>query len=474
MAQSSTNGDASSVLDFKPPQGVVLPPREIRNIAEKTAGYVARNGIVFEERIREKEIKNPKFSFLQPGDAFHAYYLWRLSEVKEGRGTTIATGRAGEAPAPVQEKPKGPPKPPDFRFSPRMPRMNQKDLEVVRLTALYVAKHGRQWMTGLAQREAGNPQFQFLIPNHTFHNFFQDLIDQYSTLVKEGGLGGEGSKLQDERIAELKLNLDDKYHKLSKARQRAEWIRFQEEEKQKKDLEEEEKRLEFARIDWNDFIVVETIVFTESDEQANLPPPTILADLQYASLEEKKQVSVSANLRIEEAMPTDEETTYNGYPAPVQPPAQVQVPAPAQLTYPLPVHSAAAQTQPAPSVPQAGSPTPALAAQAAPASPAALRAPDPVLATDEDRIRERAEARARLQQAQEEARGPAPPMKIKENYIPRAAQRAATKADIQYALCPNCKQQIPMDELEQHMRSESSQFILFFFCLCRLPIACAN
>ena len=465
MAQSSTNGDASSILDFKPPQGVVLPPREIRNIAEKTAGYVVRNGVVFEERIREKENKNPKFSFLQPGDAFHAYYLWRLSEIKEGRGTTIATGRAGEAPAPVEEKPKGPPKPPDFCFSPRMPRMNQKDLEVVRLTALYVAKHGRQWMTGVAQREAGNPQFQFLIPNHTFHNFFQHLVDQYSTLIKGGGLGGEGGKLQQEHIAELKHNLEDKYHKLSNARKRAEWLRFQEEEKQKKDLEEEEKRLEFARVDWNDFIVVETIVFTESDEQANLPPPTSLADLQYASLEEKKQVSVSANLRIEEAMPTDEDTTYNVYPGPEQPPAPVQVPAPVQLTYPLPVHSAPPQTQPVASVPQSGSPTPALAGEAALASPAAPPGPEPVPATDEDRIRERTEARARLQQAQEEARGAAPPMKIKENYIPKAAQRAATKADIQYALCPNCKQQIPMDELDQHMRSKLSKSVIFFLNL---------
>lgn len=458
MAPTSVNGDAISSLDFKPPQGVVLPPREIRHIAEKTAGYVARNGVMFEQRIREKESKNPKFSFLQPDDAFNPYYLWRLSEIKEGRGTTIAAGRAGEASTPAETKPKGPPKPPDFSFSPRMPRINQKDLEVVRLTALYVAKHGRQWMTGLAQREAGNPQFQFLIPNHTFHNFFQHLVDQYSTLLREGGLAGEGGKSREERIKELKHNQEDKYHKLVNARQRAEWIRYQEEEKQKKDLEEEEKRLEFARIDWNDFRVLETIIFTEDDEHANLPPPTTLADIQYASLEEKKQLSVSANLRIEEAMPTDDDApvSYNAYPAPAQPQAQPPSYAPdqPQPTYPLPVHPAGPHSQQSPATPDSRSPAPPTQ------SVYSLPAAPPAQLTDEARIQERADARERMQQAKADARSASAPIKIRENYVPRAATKASTKGGVQYALCPNCKQQIPMDELEHHMKGDNLYPIL--------------
>ena len=57
-----------------------------------------------------------------------------------------------------------------------------------------------------------------------------------------------------------------------------------------------------------------------------------------------------------------------------------------------------------------------------------------------------------MHQAQAEARGGIAPIKIKENYVPRAAQRAANKS--QMALCPNCKQQIPINELDEHMRSE--------------------
>ncbi|TEA19886.1 Sorting nexin-3 [Colletotrichum sidae] len=430
MATPATNGDAAAALDnLKPPEGVVLPPREIRNVLEKTAGYVARNGLVFEDRIRDKERSNPKFSFLNATDAYHAYYQWRLDEVKAGRGTAIAAGRANDAAAPAEQKPKGPPKPPDFQFSARMPRINQKDLEFIRLTALFVAKNGRQFMTQLAQREAGNPQFQFLIPNHTFHNFFQHQVDQYTTLLRASGLTGEGGKVEQERIAGVQQNVDDKYHVLSRAKQRAEYSRFQETEKVLKEEEDEKKRLEFARIDWSDFVVVETIVFTDADDHANLPPPTNLSDLQYASLEERNKASISSNLRIEEAMPGEEDSTYSAYP---------------QATHTLPVHTGYAPQQPY----QHQAPPPQQPYQNGPPRRSAEEE------EEERRIQERTEARAREQQARAEARGGTAPMKIKENYVPRALQRAANKQSVQMALCPNCKQQIPMNELDEHMRIE--------------------
>jgi splicing factor 3A subunit 1 len=438
MASAATNGDAAAALDdIKPPAGVVLPPREIRNVLEKTAGYVARNGFVFEDRIREKERSNPKFSFLNDTDAYYAFYQWRLEEIKAGRGTAIAAGRANESATPLPEKPKGPPKPPDFQYSARMPRINQKDLDVIRLVALFVAKNGRQFMTQIAQREAGNPQFQFLVPNHTFHNFFQHHVDQYTALLRANGLGGEGGKLKQERVAELRANMEDKYQVLGRARQRAEYAKFQEEEKIKNEQEVEKKKEEFARIDWNDFVVVETIVFTDSDDQANLPPPTNLSDLQYASLEERNNASIGAHLRIEEAMPGDEDTTYNAHPVSHAP------------SYSLPVHAGYAPQQPQqPQYPQQ---------PYYPQAPEGQYPQAPRRTAEEEeeerRIQERTKAREREQQARAEALGGNGPMKIKENYVPRAMQRAAQAQ--QMALCPNCKQQIPMNELEAHMRSTS-------------------
>ena len=333
----------------------------------------------------------------------------------------MAAGRAGEAAA-EPAKPKGPPEPPEFHFSARMPNISAKDLEIVRLTALFVAKNGRHFMTTLSQRETGNYQFDFLRPNHSLHNFFQRLIDQYSLLLRAGGMDGEGGKQQQERMKELQANVDDKYHILARAKQRAEWFKFQDEQKQKKEEDAEKEKLSYASIDWHDFVVVETVLFTEADDHTNLPPPTSLNDLQYASLDQKAMMSMNApNLRIEEAMPESMDD-YNVYAPPPQPMAPPPVPAPVSL----------------------------------PANPS--RPDTRMKNTDEDdeeeqRIRERSEARARAQQAQAEAKGGAAPMRIKENYVPRAAARAASKQ--QMALCPNCKQQIPFDELDAHMRSKS-------------------
>lgn len=439
VATNGTSASAATALDdLRPPPGIIIPPPgEIREAIEKTAGYVMRGGSSLEQRIRDNHGSNPKFSFLMTSaDPYNAFYEWRKQEIKAGRGTLVSAGRAGEPTAAVKEAPKGPPKPPDFNFSARMPRMSQKDLEIVRDTALFLSRSGRQFTTQLAQREASNPQFQFLVTNHTFHSFFQNMADQYTILVREGGVSGDGAKVLQERLAELKLNVKDKFHVLARAKQRAEYAKWQEAEKAKHEEEEELKKIEFARIDWNDFVVVETITFTKEDDESTLPPPTTLNNLQYASLEEKNKVSISSNLRIEEAFPF-EDTNYNAYPlptygaqaAPVQPP-----PAPAQPVQQL----------------QQASNTPSPQVYAPSAAPGSRRA-----AEEEEelqRIQEREQARARMHQAQAEARGGTAPIKIKENYVPRAAQRAANKA--QMALCPNCKQQIPINELDEHMRSK--------------------
>ena len=371
------------------------------------------------DRIREKEKHNPKFSFLSANDSYNAYYLWRLSEIKEGRGTAIAAGRAGETPAEA-EKPKGPPEPPEFHFSARMPNISAQDLEVVRLTALFVAKNGRQFMTTLSQRETGNYQFDFLRPNHSLHNFFQRLIDQYTALLRAGGMDGEGTKMQKERIRELQANVDDKFHVLGRAKQRAEWFKFQDEQKQKKEEEIEKEKLSYAQIDWHDFVVVETVLFTEADDQTNLPAPTSLSELQFASLDQKAMMSINShNMRIEEAMPEDTDYYNNSYP---QQPQQMAPP-------PVPTTQPAYQPQ---------------------YQDSRMKNTEEE-DEEEQRIRERTEARERARQAQAEAKGGSAPMKIKENYVPRAAARAANKVNI--VVCPNCKQSMPANELDEHMRS---------------------
>ena len=393
------------------PDGIVLPPKDIRAIVEKTAGYVARNGPVFEDRIKDKEQSNSKFSFLTPGDAYAPFYQWRLSEVRAGRNADLSgkTGASRES-----DKPKGPEQPPEYQFSARMPNISALDLEVLRLTALHVARKGRSWMTNLSQKEARNFQFDFLRPQHSLYNFFQRMVDQYSLLLQTGP---EGQKAEQARIQDVQANIQDKFRIYNKAKKRADYFKHQEKQKQQKEEAEEAERISYAQIDWHDFVVVETVLFTDADEHADLPPPTTLNDLQSASLEQKAMMSLSRpDMRIEEAMPdsdmqqysgyTDNYDAYNGYQAqyPTAPTPQAQQPFTQQHNYvPFPTN---ASPQPAT--------VPSQAPAAQPSQPA--------------------------------------PMRIRQDYIPRAQQRA--QQSTQTSICPNCKQKIPIAELDEHLRIE--------------------
>ncbi len=47
-------------------------------IVDKTAAFVARNGIDFENKIREKEAMNSRFNFLSATDPYNAYYQHKV------------------------------------------------------------------------------------------------------------------------------------------------------------------------------------------------------------------------------------------------------------------------------------------------------------------------------------------------------------------------------------------------------------
>lgn len=288
-------------------------------------------------------------------------------------------------------------------------------------------------MTALSQRETRNYQFDFLRPQHSLYQFFTRLVDQYTELLQVEG--EDGSDLEKKRLADLEHNVQDKFHMLDRAKQRSEWVKFQEQQKQKKEEQNEQEKVAYAQIDWHDFVVVETVEFTEADEQAELPPPTSLNDLQSASLEQKAMMSLQPQgLRIEEAMPTEEENTYyNAYPAeqPQQAPTQLPQRTPSATDY----------------TPQATATPPA---------------PTPAREEDEEErlIRERAEARELAHATQAAAKAGATahpgqqPMRIRSDYVPRAQAKRLNTATAATGLCPNCHQQIPLSEMEHHMRIE--------------------
>lgn len=55
-------------------------------VIDRTANFVAKtaNPPQFEDKIRETQRQDPKFSFLNPVDPYHAYYRHRMEKVARG------------------------------------------------------------------------------------------------------------------------------------------------------------------------------------------------------------------------------------------------------------------------------------------------------------------------------------------------------------------------------------------------------
>lgn len=276
-----TEEEASSKEDStpsKPVVGIIYPPPEVRNIVDKTASFVARNGPEFEARIRQNEINNPKFNFLNPNDPYHAYYRHKVSEFKEGKAQEPSAAipkvmqqqqqaTQQQLPQKVQAQviqetivPKEPP--PEFEFIADPPSISAFDLDVVKLTAQFVARNGRQFLTQLMQKEQRNYQFDFLRPQHSLFNYFTKLVEQYTKiLIPPKGL-----------FTKLKKEAENPREVLDQVCYRVEWAKFQERERKKEEEEKEKERVAYAQIDWHDFVVVETVDFQPNEQGRSVTP----------------------------------------------------------------------------------------------------------------------------------------------------------------------------------------------------------
>ncbi|XP_012286229.1 splicing factor 3A subunit 1 [Orussus abietinus] len=260
----------------QPIVGIIYPPPEVRNIVDKTASFVARNGPEFESRIRQNELGNPKFNFLNFGDPYHAYYQHKVKEFKEGKGQepTLGAGLGKGVTLAAQQKqqeilkqveqpfvPKDPPT--EFEFIADPPSISALDLDIVKLTAQFVARNGRQFLTNLMNREQRNFQFDFLRPQHSLFQYFTKLLEQYTKVLIP-------PKDLLPRLRDESCNMDKI---LEQVKYRAEWLKYQEAQRRKEEEELERERVAYAQIDWHDFVVVETVDYQQF-EVGNFPAPT--------------------------------------------------------------------------------------------------------------------------------------------------------------------------------------------------------
>lgn len=310
--KSEANGsspDGAAVVQGKV-TGIIYPPPEIRAIVDKTAQFVARNGREFEARIAGGT-SSTKFAFLKPSDPYHAYYEHKVDEfieqnakesAQEASEAETATAQAAPASttttteveavtepqvskaapeqAPIEstkavgdvvvekkaveavtakvakkmkEKVMNPPE--EERFKLKHPTLSALDQEIMYLTAQYTALSGKSFLSGLATREQRNPQFDFLKPTHPLFAYFTALVESYTQVLAK-------TEQQMQRITDgmdrMKV-LDRCVHKL-------EWMRLEQEKKDKEAAENDAEQLALAQIDWHDFVIVETITFNDDEE----------------------------------------------------------------------------------------------------------------------------------------------------------------------------------------------------------------
>ncbi|KAL1741894.1 Pre-mRNA splicing factor PRP21 like protein-domain-containing protein [Schizophyllum fasciatum] len=406
---SAANGDAEAPHVARFASGLILPPPEIKSVIDRTATFVARsaNPPQFEDKIREGQRNDPKFSFLNPADPYHAYYRHKLTkvaqgEVEEAPKTGTATPQAKDVPVEVVDRGLEPPAP-DFIMD--MPNISAIDLDIMKLTALFTARRGRNFIQALSAREARNFQFEFLRPTHSLFGYFNRLVDQYTKVLHPN----------KDMLEQLQLDAEPgaRWRKLEIAKRHAKWEKNKREREKKRQDDQEAERIAFAEIDWHDYAIVQTIEFTAADATSELPPPMSVQEVENMTLAQKRYAAMILENTAED----------------VEAHRARQAAADAEA-------AAAAAQATAQNVAQQQMDT-----VMQPAGPAE---------TPEDRARREQQERAREIEHAQAMQAGSGPMKIRTDYVPKLG----SKSKQTMTTCTVCGQQIPVDELQEHMRIE--------------------
>ncbi|KAG1502675.1 hypothetical protein G6F46_010350 [Rhizopus delemar] len=367
--------------DSQPITGIIYPPQNVRTMIDKAAAHLATKPPELAKHILEND-KEGKFSFLKEGDPYHAYYLFKFNESKEGKAPQMSE-QMGEQTVHMHEEQKvdlAPKKPEEFLFSAPLPAMSAQDLDIIKLTAQFAARNGLGFIGQLMKRESRNYQFDFLHSNHSLFPYFTQLIEQYTKVLKPS----------NDILDRLHTNQADKYHILDRVKERVEYVAWQEAEKKKKSDEDEKERIAYASIDWHDFVVVETVEFTDADEHADLPPPMSLAELESMSLAQRRLAAMPE--------PTKEETV------------------------------------------------------SAEEMKVDMDMDDVDMEASDDEMTEQPPAPASVIVPKiPEVSGP---IKIRTDYKPKLMGATANKATVPMQTCPRCGETIPVSEMDEHMRIE--------------------
>ena len=255
-------------------------------LIEKTAAYVARAGFVLEAEILSRQANNPQFAFLNPDNVYNPFYKAKIAQslgvavefpesmivpetpkieekVEQKLEQKVIVSKELSFEEKIMEEVSNCKRPSiaveqtvianEFDIKPLVQIM-PVDSEIIKLTALYVARNGSRFLNGITQREQRNPQFDFLKPTHQLFTYFQKLVEAYSKVLhpKKEDLGSI-SKLASDwfETSQKLLAVAEKERQERQARASRNHV--------------ESERVASAMIDWQDFVVAGTIEFTDDE-----------------------------------------------------------------------------------------------------------------------------------------------------------------------------------------------------------------
>lgn len=305
---------------------ITIPPADVRVLIGKTAIYVNKNGVVFENKIRTKESKNPKFIFLNDNDPYNEYYQYCLSclktngklpEIKQDIDTSTEDAEIPNVETIQATDQEILEKPEEYDFiklendKESFPEdsISSNDLNVIKLAAQFAVVNGNAAMEefktyALDDSNGISAQFQFLKLKHSMYPIYEKFYKQYDLLWNNK------NKIQ-EKINNIEVDENshiDKLKFLERCNKKAEYLNKQRKEVKEVENKKLAERIKYHSIDWLKFELVETIEFTQLDEIAQLHKPLNKSDLEYRSLVQKGQKSLfdEVDARIEEDYQSDD------------------------------------------------------------------------------------------------------------------------------------------------------------------------
>lgn len=243
-------------LNLTMPSEINVPQGDLKSTIDKTVDYILKNGDAFENRLKQSD----KFPFIYSNNEFYDYFQWKL-----GRYLPSNTGENS-----LDE-------PPPLNFVVEKSNVSPIDYEVLKLTALFTARNGEQYLKQLHTHEINRgfkSQFEFINKNHSLNLLFMSLVDQYKRVL---------NILTHNDVNDFDPDLDlfkDAYKRAIHCKQNKQQAKAQ------KNLDKE-RRLQYASIDWQDFTIVGNIEFTDVDQVVELPEPLNRQDLVFRSLQDK-------------------------------------------------------------------------------------------------------------------------------------------------------------------------------------------